>query len=330
MSAPKQAAAAKHWCFTLNDAEDNLEYTDVIEIWGPHCDYMVFQEEQGEEGTKHYQGYAEFKEAKRLTAIVAIAKHFKPHWEKRKGKPADARNYCMKEDTRVAGPWEVGEWKGAKQGKRSDLEPVAEMIKQRKTQKEIFEEYPVPTLRCFNAIQNARQMYRPKRDPNVPFTVTLIVGLPGTGKTQTFWEKAGEEGWEVPVSGRDLWFTGYNGEKNVLIDDFYGNIGLTQFLKILDKYPISCPSKGSHVWWMPDNICVTSNGHPWQWYDYENRQDSYAALKRRFHHVIRCFKTDEGEYDMEQLDVEDYFENQKVDRVVKKKAQDEWAALLNK
>lgn len=324
-----KVSAAKHWCFTLNDADDQLEFSDVIEIWGPHCDYLVFQEEQGEEGTKHYQGYAEFKKPVRLTGITAIAKHFKPHWEKRKGKPAEARAYCMKEDTRIAGPWEHGEWKGGGQGARTDLLEVAGAIKEGKTQKEIFEEFPASTLRYYGNIEKCRNLYRPKREHEL--TVTLCVGKPGSGKTQNFWNFCEEHdfpGWEIPP-GKDIWFTGYNGEQNVLIDDFAGNIGLTQLLKILDKYPLSCPSKGSHVWWCPTNICVTTNAHPWQWYDYETRQDSYQALKRRFSHVIEFTKVDDV-YEQKQLDVEDYFENQKIDRVVRQKASDEWRALLNK
>lgn len=317
--ANHRAGTAKHWCFTLNDREDELEHTDVLEIWGPHADYLVFQEEKGANGTKHYQGYIEFTKRCRPAGLT---KHFKPHWEKRQGTRNQARDYCMKGESRVAGPWEHGDWSGkcGEQGKRSDLIDVVERIKEGKSQREILEEFPVSTIRCYSAIDKARNLYRPSRVK--PLTVTLCVGTPGTGKTQNFWNFCDEHetpGWEVPP-GKDIWFSGYSGEENVLIDDFAGNIGLTQLLKILDKYPLSCPTKGSHVWWCPTNICVTSNAHPWQWYDYETRQDSYAALKRRFHFVI-LFKKVDGEYTMETLDVEDYFENQKLERVTKNKYQ---------
>nr|QKV51052.1 putative replication associated protein [Crucivirus sp.] len=324
MSEPKQAAAAKHWCFTLNDADDNLDYTDVIEIWGQHADYLVFQEEKGDEDTKHYQGYLEFKKPMRLTAIVNLTKMFKPHWEKRKGTRDQARDYCMKEDTRVSGPWEHGIWNGAAQGKRSDLIEVATAIRERKTQREIFEEFPGSTLRYYSNIEKCRNLYRPVR--TVPLQVYLLYGKPGSGKTQLFWETC-PDGWDIPL-GKDLWFTGYNGEDNVLIDDFAGNIGLTQLLRLLDKYPISCPSKGSHVWWCPKTITITTNLHPWEWYDYSTRTDSYQALKRRVHFVNRHKKeiiNGEEVYSFEELEVEDFFENQKVERAVKEHAAKLWA-----
>lgn len=323
---PKRESEAKHWCFTLNDAEDNLEHTDVIEIWGPHCSYLVFQEEKGEEGTKHYQGYAEFTKAHRLSAIKKMAKHFQPHWEKRKGKPAEARAYCMKEDTRVAGPWEHGEWKGGNQGSRTDLVELAEAIKAGKSVREIFEEYPASTIRYVGNINKLKMLYKPKRTEEMQ--VTLSYGAPGTGKTKYFWDAYPENGWALPVS-KDVWFDGYQNEQFVLIDDFAGNIGLTQLLQILDQYVPSVQVKGSFTWWNPLMINITTNLHPWQWYDYSTRQDSYAALKRRITRVYH-FTCVDGVYDVTEKDKEVFFEEEKVERAQRKKADDEWAALLNK
>lgn len=60
---------------------------------------------------------------------------------------------------------------------------------------------------------------------------------------------------------------------------------LTQLLRILDIYPIQVPTKGSFCWFRPEVILVTTNTQPESWYDYEKRQDSWAALRRRFHYV---------------------------------------------
>lgn len=297
---------SKHWCFTLNDAEDNLEHSDVIEIWGPHCSYLVFQEELGENGTKHYQGYAEFKNRVRPAGLT---KCFKPHWEKRKGTRQQARDYCMKEDTRVAGPWEHGEWTGksGEQGKRTDLIEVAQAIKERKSHRQIFEEYPASTLRYTGNIRKLQTLYRPP--PPEDLKVVLFYGLPGTGKTRYFWESF-PEGWSVPVS-KDVWFDGYDGEKEVIIDDFAGGIGLSQFLQILDRYCPQVQVKGGFTWFRPERIYVTSNVHPWAWYDYSKRASSYEALKRRFTAVFE-FGRDGDEFTVIEKDKEDFFENQKV------------------
>jgi len=290
----KQEAPSKHWCFTWNDAEDRYTYEDIIDKLGSACDYLVFQQEVGEEGTKHYQGYAEFTKEQRLTSLRKLTFPVKPHWEKRRGTREQARDYAMKEETRVDGPWVSGQkpWRDAKaltkNKYREDINAVALMAKEGATDAEIFEEHPGITMQFLSHIQKARFIFKPVRTTDLK--VVLLYGPPGTGKTRFFWDKF-PDGWSVPV-GKDLWFTGYGGQKNVLIDDFAGNIGLTQLLQILDRYPVQLPTKGHHVWWCPDNIIITSNCHPCNWYDYKERQDSYAALERRITGVFKLTKED--------------------------------------
>lgn len=302
---------AKHWCFTWNDADDKLTYEDVIDKLAEHCDYLVFQQEVGEEGTKHYQGYAEFTKAKRLSAIQKLTTPHRPHWEKRKGTRDQARDYAMKKDTRVDGPWEAGQkpWsaKSGKRGERTDLEAVAKMVQDGATDEEIFNEHPAVTLKYLNNVQKVRFIFKPTRTNDL--SVSLLYGPPGTGKTRMFYDTF-PTGWAVPV-GKDLWFTGYQGQRAVLIDDFAGNIGLTQLLQILDRYPVQLPTKGAHVWWCPDNIVVTTNCHPCNWYEYKERQDSYAALERRFTEV-HVFTLEDGNSVRSLTNVHNFFNFQKV------------------
>lgn len=304
--ANKQSPA-KHWCFTWNDEGDKVSHEEVIKALAPHCDYLVFQEEKGAEGTKHYQGYAEFTKAQRLSAITKFTLPHKPHWEKRKGTRQQARDYAMKEETRVKGPWQAGEkpWSEKNQGKRCDLEDIALKVKEGATDEELFEYSPGTTTRYLKHIQAVRFIFKPQRTQDLQ--VILSYGPPGTGKTRAFWDAA-PNGWGVPV-GKDLWFTGYAGQKHVLIDDFAGNIGLTQLLQILDRYPVQLNAKHGHVWWCPETVTVTTNCHPCNWYDYKERQDSYAALMRRFSHVFIFKKLGE---EPEEANVENFFKYQKV------------------
>ncbi len=81
----------------------------------------------------------------------------------------------------------------------------------------------------------------------------------------------------------------YDGHKVVLLDDFAGassHMTLTFLLRLLDRYPVMVPTKGSHTWWHPDHIYVTTNILPALWYKWENRGEHYRALARRFHKVI--------------------------------------------
>jgi len=91
-----QPSPAKHWFFTLN----NYSETDIDKISSivPEiCDSWIFQEETGENGTPHLQGYICFKKKDRPFNKFD---NKKIHWEKCKS-PKDAIKYCSKEETRT-------------------------------------------------------------------------------------------------------------------------------------------------------------------------------------------------------------------------------------
>lgn len=105
----------KYWVFTLNN------YTDDDKPLEWPCEYVIYQKEKGASGTPHLQGYVEFKTNKRLSAVRKICST--AHWETRKGTQEQAIDYCTKkDDTYVDGPWDAGDRKENKQGKRTDLE----------------------------------------------------------------------------------------------------------------------------------------------------------------------------------------------------------------
>lgn len=104
----KREGAAYHWCFTLNNPKqkDGQKFLELVtspdDGWG--VEYLVFQLEKGKKkGTEHYQGYCEFTKAERMTSIKKKGHGAaEAHWEKRKGTPAQARDYCMKPEGRIS------------------------------------------------------------------------------------------------------------------------------------------------------------------------------------------------------------------------------------
>lgn len=104
--------AKRNWVFTINNPEE------VDDPKGWDVQYVVWQLEEGAEGTRHFQGYVELAKTTRLAAMKKL--NSKAHWEPRQGTQEQAIAYCKKDDTRVAGPWEKGGKK--EQGKRSDLD----------------------------------------------------------------------------------------------------------------------------------------------------------------------------------------------------------------
>jgi len=88
----KQISPAKHWVFTLNnyEQEDLAVLSSISSI-----NRYIFQQEVGENGTPHLQGYVEFKTKKRPISEVKFSQA--AHWETtRNVKKAIA--YCHKKD----------------------------------------------------------------------------------------------------------------------------------------------------------------------------------------------------------------------------------------
>ena len=104
------------WCFTLNNPDAfRPGLTDTIQ-------YICYQLETGSQGTPHLQGVVQMKRFSTLK-MVKTAISDKIHAEKMMAKnPEDAISYCRKEEGRLDGPWEYGEYikKGSNKRKRSD------------------------------------------------------------------------------------------------------------------------------------------------------------------------------------------------------------------
>jgi len=203
-----------------------------------------------------------------------------------KGTPKQASDYCKKDGVF----WECGTCpastsggKSGRQGQRNDIIAVVDKIKSGATDKMLLDEHPAETFKFLRNIRQVQSLIKPVR--SLPLQVILCYGTPGAGKTHWVDVKFPDH-FRMPVS-KDFWMDNYQQEKTVLLDDFNGETKLTFLLQVLDKYPIQIPIKGGFVWWCPDTIVLTCNTHPCNWYDYSTRQDSYAALKRRFTKILK-------------------------------------------
>ena len=97
----------RNYLLTINNEERSdevlFEYCKDLN----NIKYFVFQREKGHEtGTEHIQMYLEFSMSKKFDTIKSYFP--KAHIEARNGTKSQARDYCMKEDTRISGPYEYG------------------------------------------------------------------------------------------------------------------------------------------------------------------------------------------------------------------------------
>lgn len=123
---PKDQKKSYYWLYTINNPEPN-DKTMQTRMHGMY-EYLVYQMEKGEQGTLHYQGYVVFTSEKRLSTVRTYQP--RAHWEMRKGSHEEAKAYCMKEDTRVLGPWSFGDDSKLpiSRGQRNDIYKVKDDI----------------------------------------------------------------------------------------------------------------------------------------------------------------------------------------------------------
>lgn len=103
-------------------------------------------------------------------------------------------------------------------------------------------------------------------------------GRTGTGKSRRAWDEAGID--SFPKDPRTKFWDGYQGQRNVVIDEFRGSIDISHLLRWLDRYPVIVEVKGSSVVLKAEEIWITSNIHPSEWYT-DLDEETKAALLRR-------------------------------------------------
>lgn len=287
ITMPRQESAALHWVFTLNNPDMSDEtFKETLALEWP-VKYAVFQRETAETGTVHFQGYVEFESRVRLSAIRKLPRADRAHWEKRRGTRDEARKYCMKDDSRLSGPHEIGQWQEVAQGRRTDLHIACDILKSGGSLRDIAEQQPATFVRYHRGMQTLLNTTARSRD-EAP-EVTLLIGPPGCGKTRSVRDlEPFEELWCAPPGQAFQWFDHYQNQEAALFDDFDGKaskVPLSVVLQVLDRYAIRVSAKGSFCWWVPKRVYVTTNVHPRNWYDWSSRECQYGALKRRFTHV---------------------------------------------
>lgn len=230
----------------------------------------------------HFQGYVEYKNPVRMGFVKAHFGGDRLHVEARRGSRESAVTYCTKEDTRIAGPWDVGSLPSKSQGKRTDLHDVADALLEGRSLSAVAESYPVSFIKYHRGIQSLHGIRARNRREWRTLTVDVFIGESGAGKTRRAISEHSES-YFILDQGERVWFDGYDGELALIIDDFYGWIKYGKLLRILDGHPFRCEIKGSFTWAAWTHVIVTSNDHPRTWYD----RGLTPALRRRITKVTR-------------------------------------------
>lgn len=134
-------------------------------------------------------------------------------------------------------------------------------------------------IRYYHSLKRISQDYL--RPVGSPKTVHVLWGSTGTGKSHRAWEAFPDAYSKDP---RTKWWTGYRGEKAVIIDEFRGGIDIAHILRWTDRYPVQVETKGGSTALQSTVIVFTSNISPDSWYP-ELDGETLAALFRRLNVV---------------------------------------------
>lgn len=253
--------------FTVNNYTD----ADVAAISEIDCLRMKAGYEVGESGTPHIQGAVVFKHARTIAAVCRDLGG-RAHLEVMRGTWGDQR-YCLKEGKALR------DEDNTQQGQRNDLIKFRDSIKRGADDIELLEGHLREVCKYPRLINMARQAYS-KRDSREfrRLEVIVKVGPAGCGKTKEPYD----EGAYVFDDYEDGWWDGYEGEKVLLIDEFYGGVKYSKLLKLLDGYQHRLKVKGGFAYARWTKVYITSNTRPEFWYS----TGMTDALKRRITRVV--------------------------------------------
>lgn len=271
----------RSWCFTLNNPTA-LIVLDDDKVILQGIQYLLYQKEKAPTtGTIHLQGYVYFANPRARGGVqLAISKLADDHPADQisvracRGNVDQNNIYCTKED-RLEGPFEWGNM--PKQGARTDLEEIKNLIKNGATEAEVAERYFGQYVRYYRGIREYRTLTARKR--NWKTKVVVHYGSTGLGKTYRTEVKGGER---LYVKDADhKWFHNYQGEDEVCLEEFDGRmLGINTFKRIADRGRCSVEYKGGTVEWSAKTLYVTSNTQPAEWWP-DCKSGDFEAIVRR-------------------------------------------------
>lgn len=254
-------ARYRGWCLTVNNPAEN-EYPETLENLFSKGDitYIVAQKEEGKEKTPHIQMFIQFEHQKAFSTLKELFP--RAHIERSRGTPLQNRDYCTKEEGRIAGPWEYGEC--PQQGKRNDLAELKKDLDEKMDMKAVSEKHFNQFLRYQRGILAYKLMHAPERDWQM--VVQVFWGPTGSGKSTRARNENPGAYWKSRNAGGSQYFDNYNGQDTIIMDEFRGWIPFDSLLRLLDSTPHQLDIKHGAVAMSAKKVVFTSNDHPSEWY----------------------------------------------------------------
>lgn len=275
---------AKWWFATIYENEWE-NWKKLLE--NPKVEFAVWQTEQCPKTDKlHYQAVWKFKNSDRFDWVKKQLPTV--HLEHVKS-PEAAVKYCQKEDTRVDGPFQKGEWINGNNKRARNAEEFNEAVRSGASLKQLTELDMGRVERNYKGIKFIQSLTRPKSHAGGR-TVIVLWGKAGSGKSDYAFRKY-PDAYIFPQSASFTHIDGYDGEPVAIIDDITDERGVVgikfdMLLKLLGDQPYRTNWRGCPCWWNPRLVIITSNYPPSEWYP-NIRNQSRGALVRRLQWIIQ-------------------------------------------
>lgn len=268
--APRPAASnpSKAWIFVVNNPLDhNIDPNDPRKWFEQSgaLSYVCWAYERGAQGTPHIQGYLRLKKGQRRSWLATRICPF-AHWEIAIGDFDKNRNYVYKVDRPqdfINEPQELGVT--PKPGKRNDMVEAMRLVREGANDRAIYETLPNVAMRYMSSVRDYRLVCAPKR--NWKTFVHVLWGPTNVGKSARA-HILYPDAYSLALGNTGIWFDGYDGKSDILIDEFRGGIPFGLLLRMTDRYPLTVSVKGAMMNFAPARIVITANAHPSEWYDY--------------------------------------------------------------
>lgn len=285
-------AARKYhsYCYTIN----NYDESDLQRLRALHPDKVSFllagREVAPVTGTPHLQGYlwtvlpCTLQQVQRLlggSAWAGVPGPDKPptHW----------LEYCTKEDTDALQLGTIPEDQAhrddvplpGQRGKRNDLLDAKHAIDSGSSVQDLMDkDATFAVVAKYRAFLEHYASHKRRRTVFCAPTVTVYYGTTGCGKTRRAYEEAEDPYVWGPSQGS--WFDGYQGQTDVILDEFRGQLPFGCLLQLLDGYPgVKVQVKGGMALWCAKRVWITSPTGPREWYPNLAADDRIDQLTRR-------------------------------------------------
>lgn len=305
MSEKAKDPQGRSWMITENNPEEHGMNGEIVarNLAALGVTYACGAEECGQQGTRHIHIYFERDSAVRQSTIKRLFPT--AHLDRARGTRWENRNYITKTGEKWENDpkrmtniedsfWEIGDpGIEASNVKLNDIDKLAEMLREGKTNAQIISELPRFALRL-NAVEIMRTAILEEafaiktRD----ITVIYVYGATGTGKTSGIFTKHDiEDIYRVTNyrEGKGIYFDQYCAQPVLVFEEFDSRkVSIEAMLNYLDIYPIKLPARYSDKQACYSTVYITSNTPlSLQYTDVQqDRPETWRAFLRRIHYTI--------------------------------------------